>query len=86
MIAIMREMREKTALPVKAGMCAECKHAAVKDTKRGTAYLRCTRAEWDDRMVRYPTLPVTSCVGFEPAGAPGSGPQVPGPRQSGNPG
>ena len=44
-----------------------CLHAAVKGTNRGTAYLRCTRAAWDDSLVKYPRLPVIGCVGFEPA-------------------
>jgi propionyl-CoA synthetase len=41
-----------------------CRYAAVKGTNRGTAYLRCTRASWDDRLVKYPRLPVRDCAGF----------------------
>jgi hypothetical protein len=83
----MRQRQDDTVLPVKAGLCAECEHASVKDTKRGTTYLRCTRAEWDGRLVRYPTLPVTDCVGYEPVGAaagqaPANDPGVPGPRRA----
>jgi hypothetical protein len=52
------------ALPVRPGMCGDCRHALVKETHRGTAYLRCGRAAWDDRLVRYPRLPVTDCEGF----------------------
>jgi hypothetical protein len=59
------------------GLCQECRHAAVKATRRGTAYLRCTRAAWDIRLVRYPALPVLSCVGFELI-EPGTGQQAPG--------
>jgi hypothetical protein len=53
-----------TALPVNPGMCLDCRHALVKETHRGTAYLRCGRAAWDDRLVKYPRLPVTDCAGF----------------------
>ena len=53
------------ALPVHPGKCAGCRHALVKETHRGTAYLRCGRAAWDDRLVKYPRLPVTTCEGFE---------------------
>ena len=53
-----------SALPVNPGMCGGCRHALVKQTHRGTAYLRCGRAAWDDRLVRYPRLPVTDCEGF----------------------
>jgi hypothetical protein len=55
-------------LPADPGLCGTCRHACVKGTNRGTAYLRCTRASWDDRLVRYPRLPVSECAGFERAG------------------
>jgi propionyl-CoA synthetase len=48
------------------GLCGLCRHAKTTATRRGTAYLRCTRAAWDERLVRYPPLPVRSCVGFAP--------------------
>ena len=50
------------------GLCAGCQHAKLNETRRGTAYLRCTRAAWDARLPRYPRLPVAQCVGFEPVG------------------
>jgi len=57
---------EPPALGAPAGWCQQCVHAKVNRTKRGTAYLRCLRAAWDDRMTRYPRLPVLECPGFEP--------------------
>ena len=53
------------ALGVAPGLCAACRHAKLNETRRGTAYLRCTRAEWDAALARYPRLPVTRCAGFE---------------------
>jgi propionyl-CoA synthetase len=53
-------------LGAEPGLCAACQHAKINETRRGTAYLRCTRAAWDSRLPRYPRLPVTQCVGFEP--------------------
>jgi hypothetical protein len=47
------------------GLCGGCRHVARNTTRRGPTYLRCTRAAWDDRLVRYPRLPVLACVGFE---------------------
>jgi hypothetical protein len=55
-------------LPVDPGLCGSCRHASIKGTRRGTTYLRCTRAEWDSRLVRYPPLPVLTCVGYDPPG------------------
>jgi hypothetical protein len=55
-------------LGAEPGLCAACQHAKLNETRRGTAYLRCTRAAWDSRLLRYPRLPVALCVGFDPLG------------------
>ncbi|MGH3437808.1 MAG: hypothetical protein ACRDRN_15235 [Sciscionella sp.] len=47
------------------GLCGSCRYRKLNETRRGTTYLRCTRASWDDRLPRYPRLPVEGCVGFE---------------------
>jgi len=54
------------AVGVNPGMCGDCRHALLRETRRGTAYLRCGRAAWDDRLVKYPRLPVTECEGYAP--------------------
>lgn len=64
----MPKPADRPALPAEPGLCGLCRHAAVKGTNRGTAYLRCTRASWDGRLARYPRLPVLRCPGFEPDG------------------
>jgi hypothetical protein len=61
------QQTDSPKLPVDPGLCGECLHASVKPTHRGTTYLRCTRAAWDDRLDRYPRLPVSSCPGFAAA-------------------
>lgn len=52
---------------VPPGLCGRCEYARRNTTRRGTTYLRCGRASWDDRLVRYPRLPVLECVGFRAA-------------------
>jgi hypothetical protein len=52
-------------LGAEPGLCGACRHAKLNETRRGTAYLRCTRAAWDIALSRYPRLPVTQCGGFE---------------------
>jgi hypothetical protein len=47
------------------GLCECCIHSKLNETRRGTAYLRCTRSSWDDSLLRYPRLPVLECAGFE---------------------
>jgi ADP-ribose pyrophosphatase YjhB (NUDIX family) len=58
------ETPDRLTLPADPGLCGTCRHASVKGTNRGTAYLRCTRASWDDRLAKYPRLPVATCPGF----------------------
>jgi hypothetical protein len=65
-VADQETVASVAALPVNPGMCGDCRHALLKETHRGTAYLRCGRAAWDDRLVKYPRLPVTECEGHEP--------------------
>lgn len=55
---------------IQPGLCGACLHAKITATKRGTTYLRCTRAAWDKHLVRYPQLPVLQCAGFEPGTPP----------------
>ena len=52
-------------LGAEPGLCGACRHAKLNETRRGTAYLRCTRAAWDITLSRYPRLPVTQCGGYE---------------------
>jgi hypothetical protein len=47
------------------GLCRRCQHPKLTVTKRGSAFLRCTRHQWDERVPRHPELPVRECVGFE---------------------
>ena len=86
-ITVMHQMQESIVLPVAPGLCGDCRHASVKGTNRGTAYLRCTRAAWDGRLVRYPSLPMADCVGFEPGGhgPDAAQPPVPDPRPANDP-
>jgi hypothetical protein len=52
-------------LAAEPGLCQACMYAKLNETRRGTTYLRCTRAAWDAAFPRYPNLPVTQCAGFE---------------------
>ncbi len=52
-------------LGAEPGLCRACTHAKLNQTRRGTAYVRCTRAAWDAALPRYPRLPITQCTGFE---------------------
>jgi len=47
------------------GLCADCRHARVQQTGRGSTFWRCVRAETDPAFARYPRLPVRVCPGYE---------------------
>jgi hypothetical protein len=57
-------MREERAT---VGLCADCHHARVQESARGSRFWRCGRAETDPRFAKYPPLPVRDCPGYERA-------------------
>ncbi len=59
------EAKEKLALvSASPGLCAECRHLWLAVSAR-SAFVRCGKAEEDERFLRYPGLPVRACSGFE---------------------
>ena len=48
------------------GLCADCRHARRIQSKRGSEFLLCGRAENEPEYPRYPRLPVLGCKGHEP--------------------
>ena len=53
-----------------AGLCNSCVHQRVVRTTRGSVFSLCQRSKAEpDRFPRYPRLPVTACVGYEPGAA-----------------
>jgi len=50
---------------VVVGLCFTCRWKRAIANRRGSVFFRCARAEEDPRFVRYPQLPVQSCVGYE---------------------
>jgi len=49
------------------GLCFICRWKRTTTNRRGSTFFRCGRAEVDARFVRYPPLPVRTCVGYEEA-------------------
>jgi hypothetical protein len=52
------------------GLCAECRHARVQRSARGSEFWRCLRAETDAGFERYPRLPVEECSGYDAVPSP----------------
>ncbi len=48
-----------------AGLCASCRHVRRVATPRGSVFYLCRRSETDSRFVKYPPLPIWTCVGYE---------------------
>lgn len=42
-----------------------CRFRREQVSNRGTMYVRCARADHDETLDRYPTLPVRECHGHE---------------------
>lgn len=60
----------------RAGLCDRCRHQQLVPTSRSVFSL-CLLSRENPRYPRYPSLPVRSCPGFEPAESAGNQP-VPG--------
>lgn len=52
--------------PLTAGLCTTCQHSRAVTSSRGSTFVLCERSKADARFPRYPPLPVTSCIGYEP--------------------
>ncbi len=53
------------------GLCETCRWARIVTNRRGSVFYRCSRADTDPpdpRFIRYPTLPVLECPGYERRG------------------
>jgi hypothetical protein len=49
----------------RVGLCADCAHARMVVSARGSEFWRCARAERDAAYPKYPRLPVLRCAGHE---------------------
>lgn len=47
------------------GLCADCRHAKVILSDRGSRFYQCLRALTDPSFPKYPRLPVLECRGYE---------------------
>jgi hypothetical protein len=49
-----------------AGLCANCLHARLISSSKGSTFLLCQLSQTDHRFPKYPPLPVLSCPGYSP--------------------
>jgi hypothetical protein len=54
-----------------AGLCDTCVHQQIVRNSRGSVFSLCLRSRVDPAYPRYPRVPVLSCPGYTPSGAPG---------------
>jgi hypothetical protein len=61
--------REPAAAGPDPGLCGDCVHARVIESKRGSRFYLCELAAVDVRFSKYPRLPVVRCGGYRRAPA-----------------
>ena len=49
----------------KVGLCADCRHARLVESDRGSVFWRCELSVSDPSFPKYPRLPVRECRGYE---------------------
>jgi hypothetical protein len=57
------KIREKVAAK-QFGLCADCIHARLLQSDRGSTFLQCQLAFSDPQFEKYPRLPVLHCIGY----------------------
>ena len=50
----------------KFGLCADCLHAKIIASSKGSKFLLCELSKSDPRFPKYPHLPVRQCPGYDP--------------------
>lgn len=60
-----RDQEKSASGDEKVGLCMSCRFRREQVANRGTMYVRCARADHDETLGRYPTLPVRECHGHE---------------------
>jgi hypothetical protein len=50
---------------VTVGLCANCVHARIVRSDRGSIFYRCGLSDTDPAFPKYPRLPVLNCAGYE---------------------
>ena len=48
------------------GLCADCLHARLIESSKGSQFLLCQLAQSDPSFSKYPRLPVLACAGYSP--------------------
>jgi hypothetical protein len=48
------------------GLCASCHYMERTETRGGSVFYRCLRAQTDPSFPKYPPLPVRQCRGYQP--------------------
>jgi hypothetical protein len=47
------------------GLCSVCAHVRVVKNRQGSRYYLCELSRFDNRFMKYPSLPMAECPGFE---------------------
>lgn len=64
---LMRLIGDERSKLSGAGLCANCLHARLIESDKGSAFLQCHLSFTDPRFKKYPPLPVVNCSGYLPA-------------------
>jgi hypothetical protein len=52
------------------GLCANCLHARIISSSKGSQFLLCQLSQTDPSFPKYPRLPVLRCAGYTPKVSP----------------
>ena len=62
----MSEAHPEPKQHAKFGLCANCVHARLITSSKGSQFLFCQLSQSDPAFPKYPRLPVLQCSGYTP--------------------
>ena len=62
----MSEPKSSPDANSRLGLCADCLHARLIESSKGSQFLLCQLSQSDPSFPKYPRLPILACAGYTP--------------------
>lgn len=62
----MSEAKSSPDTNPRLGLCADCLHARLIESSKGSQFLLCQLSQTDPSFPKYPRLPILACSGYTP--------------------
>jgi hypothetical protein len=60
----MTALESSSSVNPRLGLCADCLHARLIESSKGSQFLLCQLSQSDPSFPKYPRLPILACTGY----------------------